>query len=1564
MTALVGLKSGHDVRYFTSSEGKGCAGAMRYYTEGGEPAGRWHGRAAAGLGLAGAVDAEVIDKLYMDCVGPDGAVLARKRGPRDGDAAEQAAVRDFEKAHGGYASVTEVGEHRARERAKSAPKSVPYFDQTVNAVKSVSVLHASYRLGAVQARKAGNRLLALYLDGRADAIERALMDAAMEAVDWLEAHHARTRTGYHSKTTGEWRDGAGLTAALFLHHLSRDGDPQLHVHIAIWNRVQRADGADDKWRTLYGRDLYQNKLGLAALVDRFTEQRLRRLGYVMVPRKDGNGCEVAGVDAAIMKQFSSRAVAVDEELARLAAEYELVHGRRPSVRTLWLLHQQAGQNTRRLKSQARKTVNGRVHRTEPTAAQRLEAYEQACTDAELHAMSTVWPAVERTARAAERERGGAAPSHGAGQGGAGRGAVRGAAGGADDGGAGGAGVPPPLAPVPDAELDDDELCRLARIAVANVQQRHGAWTWAQLRFEAHRALPPGGTPEHVDLIAGLAVSGRAGTNVVQVGAAPDVTDVSRLGVRATDGGSVFRPPNEERWCTIGHLDLEAWIAGEAQAARRQLITEAAAREAVAGTDLTEQQAEAVVAMLTTGQATVALDAAAGSGKSHTVAVFAELWTRLTGGRVIGLTTSTNAARVLQGELDEQVTTGLAETYNIAQFLGKVEGSARLRRPIPVHERDVLVVDEATQCSTEDMAAILQSVRESGARMYPVGDTAQLGAVDAGGIFALLAEMAGGPKLTEVLRFRNAWELAASLRLRRRDAGVFAVYDRRGRIRGADHESMFDAAAWAYLGHLLRGRDVLLLAGSNAEASELARRVQAQLIKLGRVQDPEVDLADGNRAGVGDRLRARHNTRIWAHGQNLTNRDTIRVAAVEPDRIWAERRTGPDSWTERFEVSRAYLAEHAELDYAGNVHVAQGRTVDVGLLAVTPSLDRRGLLVGMTRGRWENVAHVETGNTAPAGQRPYEQATPEQVLASVLDRDSDELSATATLRAGQDWAWGMGHVMHLWSVAMHRTLDPRIDVEIVSRLSSEQARKFSGEFAREALHNRLREAQLAGHDVGELIARIMADSLDGARSVASVLHSRLTGLGLGTRHDVSWAQRTPDGAPQMARDLAEGMDARCRVLGERAAERPEPWVTRHLGAEALGPGASPALRAEWERRAGAVAAYREAAGITDPHQAVAAEPHAGNPELETARRAAIHALEIRDEAEILAGMSRGQLEAAVAEGDRAVAAAPADVSARLRHTGQASADTWAQAAAARVAGRAADADDAEALARDLDGEHRRLNTTATAYELWSDATGPVRERAAKAAAELARRQPDVPDGQDPDAPEGEDRESLADWWRAFDEAAGRVEAALDAEAAGRVEPEPDDEPAAAEDPESLAAWWREVMDGPAVASDEPGQSPTPEPATAGGGMAYDSGPAPAAAGSDTPPGPGRAPAASAAPDAENPGDPSPAGVGEAGAGQAPAARGAQDNPPPPEPEPADVSAAQTGPDEARPSAARLDALQAQAEAAADRAQAGREAADASSDYAARTAEAEREAEAEAGAGGWQARLSADEMEPEA
>jgi len=1287
MTTNVSLRSGHDVRYFTNHGGVGgCAGAMAYYTRADEPPGQWYGKGAAKLGLAGTVDAQVIDRLYMENISPGGEVLAKR--PRGRDGAEAAAYAKFIKKHL-YASEVEKAEFRSAQRAKATPKNVPYYDLTVSAVKSVSVVQASYRMDAMLHRARGEHARAVALDARADAIDQAIMDAARDAVDWLETHGCYTRTGYHSSATGEWRDGDGLTASLFLHHLSRDGDPQLHVHIAIWNRTQRADRADDKWRTLFGRSLYKTgpaaRLGLAAVPDRFLERRLRDLGFVMVPREDGNGCEIGGVSPEVMARFSSRAVSIGPEVAEMAAEYERVHGKPPSQRTLWLMRQHVGQNTRRTKAEARRTVGGQVYARELTAAERLAEWEKQTTNAEMAALSSVHMFAEQYAR-----------DH------------------ALDGAGDSADWP---APVPGRVLTTADKQRAARVAVAEVQKHHSAWGIAELRFEVHRALGAGVSKFDVTEIAALATSGRSGIGVVQIGAAPDVTDVSQLGVRASDGVSVYRPPGQELWCTLDHLDLEEHIVNQARAKVRQRVSVADAKAAVAKTDLTADQADAVVAMLTADAMTLPLNAAAGSGKSHTMAVFSQLWTQFTGARVIGLTTSTNASYVLQNE-------GLAESYNIAQFLGKVKDSDTLRYPVKVNPDDVLVLDEATQASTADFALVQQAARHAGARLHPVGDTCQLGAVEAGGIFSLLVTELGGPRLEEILRFRHQWEADASAKLRMGDITAYAAYDRRGRIYGADHEVIFDKAAKGFLADLLRGRDVLLEAGSSAEASDLARRVQAQLIAAGRVESGEVELSDGNYAGAGDLIRARLNTQINAGGRRLTNRDTLRVTRIDGDQVTAQRRIGPDAWSPTFTVPAEYVTENAELDYAGNAHVAEGRTVAVSHSVVTQTTSRRSLYVMMTRGREENYAYVETGNTAPPGHKPYEQATVESVLKGVMEREADELSATEQMRQAQEWAGGAGHVLHLWSVTVRARLYPEIDKQVMARLTPDQARRYEKEFSRSAFHARMREAQLAGHDIGDLIDWVTADSLDGARSIASVLHSRLAGLGLDAQHDATWSQRTPDGAGQIARGLAEGLDDRTRELGQRAAARPQPWLAKNLGL--LAPNASPALRAEYERRAGIAAAYREAAGITDPDRDISPDPHEGNPELETWRKAAARALEIPDQAQQLRSMSRAQLEALVADGERAMAAAPPDVSAELRAQAQARADAWAQHADAQVRHDDAEAQGAANLAQMRADAEAGLEPAAAAYEKWSASTVGKREAADKARAELGRRDVETPD----------------------------------------------------------------------------------------------------------------------------------------------------------------------------------------------------------------------------------------------
>jgi hypothetical protein len=1355
------------VAYLTAGEhAGGCAGAMSYYTASGEPPGEWAGKGAAALGLTGQVDPAVIGRLYQHNIGPGGELLVTGRQSRAAEEREAAAVAAYLAAHP-YASATEVAEVRAAERGKE-PHLVPYFDLTVDVVKSVSVLHASYRVAAREGRVRGDQDQAAALDARADEIEAVLMDAAREAVAWLERHATYTRTGHHSARTGEWRDGDGLVASVFLHHISRDGDPHLHVHVAVWNRVQRADGADEKWRTLDSRSLHNQRLAVAPVTDRMVETRLSALGYAMVPREDGNGAEVGGVSQDVMDLFSSRSRALIPELKALIGRYQKIHGKPPSKRTIWLLGQQAAQNTRRTKAEARRTVAGHTGTEEPTEAQRLAAWQAQTARREVRALSGVHEEVARFAA----EHAARAP----------------------------------------AVLDDAAKRTAARIAVAEVQRHHAVWSMAQLRFEVHRALPvltPGADGEAlVAEVAKLAVSGRAGTEVIQV-TAPDITDVTSLGVRASDGGSIYRPPNEERYCTLAHLDTEQQILTAARRTVPQLITGKQARAAAERTGLNAGQRDAVVTMLTAATATTALVAAAGAGKSHTMAEFARLWTSFTGRRVIGLTTSTNAARVLQHE-------GLAESYNIAEFLGKIEGSDELRRPVPLHENDVLVLDEASQLSTTDLAMVQEAARQAGARLVLVGDTEQLGAVEAGGMFRLLAREVPCAELHEVRRFDAAWEADTSVRLRAGDFAAYAAYDRHGRMRGADQDAAMDRAAGLWLADHLRGKDVLLLAGSNSEAAELSRRVQAKLIQLGTVQRPQAALSDGNQAGTGDLIRARLNAKIDAGGRELTNRDTLRITGWHGPSAQVRRREPGGTWTSPFLVPRTYLADRAELDYAGNTHVGQGRTVDTAHLLVTSTLSRRSLYVGLTRGRESNTAYIVTGNTAPPGHPPYQQASPESVVKAILDRDDADLSATEQIRHAQDWAAETGHLLNLWSAAVRQSLYPQMDEQIKARLTGSEAWRYDREPSRPVLQQRLRAAQLAGHDISAIIGQITAAPMDRARSISSVLHGRLQQLKLpDLGHDVTWAQRTPKDAPAVAHELAAGLDQRARALGEQLAVNPEPWLAKRLGV--LAPHASPLLREDYARRA----AYREAAGITDPDQAIAPEPHRGNPELDHLRQAAIRALEIRDETEIVRGMTRGELEARVLDGDRALASAPPDVSRELRLTARAEADAWQQSADAKIKHDPAASASTTALARHMAAQREQLEAANARYEKWATDTGSRREAAGKARAELERRELSQQTAGQRQAEPQDEPQTVGEWWRQLEADLAAVDRAIEHEhqaaiAAGQPWPPQRTAQAETTHAEATAVIARPQRDGYLPEPNPDPEAPTSEPAAANTG----------------------------------------------------------------------------------------------------------------------------------------------------
>ena len=112
---------------------------------------------------------------------------------------------------------------------------------------------------------------------------------------------------------------------------------------------------------------------------------------------------------------------------------------------------------------------------------------------------------------------------------------------------------------PPAALTPEQRARTIRIAVHEVQSRHAAFTASQLLWELHRALPvlPAGTDPVplLEQMAADALTGKADdVDVVLLNPAPGGLDVDYLGVRASDGQSIYRAPCEKKYATVGHLD--------------------------------------------------------------------------------------------------------------------------------------------------------------------------------------------------------------------------------------------------------------------------------------------------------------------------------------------------------------------------------------------------------------------------------------------------------------------------------------------------------------------------------------------------------------------------------------------------------------------------------------------------------------------------------------------------------------------------------------------------------------------------------------------------------------------------------------------------------------------------------------------------------------------------------------------------------------------------------------------------------------------------------------------------
>src|SRR5699024_500788 len=220
----------------------------------------------------------------------------------------------------------------AEESECGTRRAVAGFDFTFSIPKSASALWA--------VSDAGTQAL----------IGEAHHRAVAEVVAFMEREVAATRTG---ATAGDGAvaqvDVTGLVATAFDHFDSRAGDPHLHTHVVISNKVQTA--LDGKWRSLDGRPMHAAVVALSELHEAvFADHMTRTFGVEWEPRDMGRdrnlAWAIASVPEKLVQEFSTRARHIETEKNRLIAEYVDKHGRQPSTATIIKLRAQATLSTR------------------------------------------------------------------------------------------------------------------------------------------------------------------------------------------------------------------------------------------------------------------------------------------------------------------------------------------------------------------------------------------------------------------------------------------------------------------------------------------------------------------------------------------------------------------------------------------------------------------------------------------------------------------------------------------------------------------------------------------------------------------------------------------------------------------------------------------------------------------------------------------------------------------------------------------------------------------------------------------------------------------------------------------------------------------------------------------------------------------------------------------------------------------------------------------------------------------------------------------------------------------
>ena len=221
-------------------------------------------------------------------------------------------------------------------------QTVAGYDLTFSPVKSVSTLWAVADPAV------------------AAVIERAHQAAVQDALAFIEKHALFTRTGPQGIRQVNVR---GLVAAAFTHRDSRAGDPDLHTHVAVANKVQTLDG---RWLSIDGRVLFKANVAASETYNTALEQHLRDTLGVRFTERPGTDPakrpirEIVGVDPRLNQRWSTRRAHIETRRGELAIQFQHDHGRPPTPVEALHLAQQATLETRDAKHEPRSLAEQRT----------------------------------------------------------------------------------------------------------------------------------------------------------------------------------------------------------------------------------------------------------------------------------------------------------------------------------------------------------------------------------------------------------------------------------------------------------------------------------------------------------------------------------------------------------------------------------------------------------------------------------------------------------------------------------------------------------------------------------------------------------------------------------------------------------------------------------------------------------------------------------------------------------------------------------------------------------------------------------------------------------------------------------------------------------------------------------------------------------------------------------------------------------------------------------------------------------------------------------------------------